>query len=547
MDTKIWRFIHEENSRFLKKLEKEKEEPKWEIMPMRSLSGLDDITATILLNREISENIEDFINCPLEKIKPENVGDIDYASDIILKAIAKKIPITIYGDYDADGITGTVLAMEALKRIGGKVDYYINSRDKGYAISEAGMREIASRGTPRLIITVDNGISSHEAIEFARKAKMAVIVTDHHEITERPNANAIVHSDDFNTPLAGVGVMFKLIHYLYNQLSRSDAFDFLDLVAIGTIADLVPLVKENRILTKHGLKRLNKNPRTGISALKEILKIGTINSTNIAFNIAPVINAASRVIGKPEQAVDLFLERNYSKAKTLAQSLVNLNESRKELVEKETEKAEKLIKDYDKIIILKSDFHTGVMGIVAGRLKEKYNRPVVILSEVGEYLKGSCRSVEGFHIKEALDKCDFLESYGGHAMAAGLTLKKGYFNLFCQSLITQAQQLIIKPPVIKIDGKLEDINIFTVELIEELEPYGVGFPAPLFVYECEVEDYQGIKDRHLKILGDLDCIVWNAYEKFIETNPSKILLLGLPTINEYDNSLQFVAQDFQEK
>ena len=545
LDTKIWQFIRNENERVLNQ-EEEELESKWEVLPKQILPGLDELTSTILYNRGVTENIEDFISCPIEKIRPENIGHIDFASKLILRAIDRNIPITIYGDYDADGITGTALGMKALERLGARVDYYINSRSSGYAINEAGMREIASRGTPRLVITVDNGIASHEAIEFAREAQMAVIVTDHHEFNKAPNANAIIHSEKFDTPFAGVGVMFKLIHYLYSQLGRDDAFDFLGLVAIGTIADLVPLTGENRVLTKHGLDKLNKDPSPAVMALKEVLKIDRIKSTTIGFNIAPLINASSRINGTADQALSLLLEADYKKAKVIARSLVKINENRKKLVDKEVEKAEKLIDTYGNVIVLKSNFHPGVMGIVAGRIKEKYNRPVVVLSEKDGYLKGSCRSVEGFNIKEALDKCDFLEGYGGHAMAAGLSLKSENFNRLCEELTSQTKTLDIKPPVIQVDGILEDVNIATIERIEELEPYGVGFPAPLFIYECSPQEVKSVKNRHLKIIGDLDCIVWNAYEKFIEENPSNISLLGVPEINSYDNTIQFVAQDFRK-
>ena len=545
LDTKIWQFIRNENERVLNQ-EEDELESRWEVLPRHSRPGLDDLTSTILHNRGIEENIKDFISCPIEKVKPENIGHIDFSSNLILKAIEKDIPITIYGDYDADGITGTALAMKALERLGARVDYYINSRASGYAINEIGMRKIASRGTPRLIITVDNGIASHEAIEFARKAQMAVIVTDHHEFIEAPKANAIIHSNNFDTPFAGVGVMFKLIHYLYNKLGRDDAFDFLGLVAIGTVADLVPLVRENRILTKHGLDKLNNNPSPAMMALKEVLRIDRIKSSTIGFNIAPLINASSRINGTADQALGLLLETDYKKAKVTASSLVKINENRKKLVDKEVEKAEKLIDTYGNIIILKSSFHPGVMGIVAGRIKEKYNRPTIVLSEGDEYLKGSCRSIQGFNIKEALDKLDFLEGYGGHAMAAGLSLKKENFNRLCEELTLQTKTLDIKPPIVKVDGVLEDINIATVEQIEELEPYGVGFPAPLFIYECRPQEVKSIKDRHLKIIGDLDCIVWNAYEKFTAENPSNMSLLGVPEINSYDNTIQFVAQDFRK-
>lgn len=547
LDTKLWQFIYQENMRLIQEKDKEDfKEPKWEIMPLRTMKGLDEITSTILYNRGITKDVEEFLDCSLEKIKPENKGDIEKACRLILKAINQDIPITIYGDYDADGITGTVLAIKALERLGARVDYFINSRESGYAVNESGMRQIASRGIPRLIITVDNGITSYEAIEFAKKANMVVIITDHHEFNKKPNAHAVIHSKDFGEPLAGVGVMFKLIQFLYDQLNRDDIFDFLDLVAIGTVADVVPLLGENRILVKHGLEKLNKDPEIPIIALKEVLNLKTIKSKTIGFSIAPVINSASRVNGTADQVVNLFLEKDIERAKLIAKSLQDINEGRKRLVDEEVEKAEKLITSLNNIIILKSDFHKGVMGIVAGRIKEKYNRPTIILSEDEGYLSGSARSVEEFDIKKALDNCPYIETHGGHSKAAGLTLKKELFHLFYENLINQTKSLIIRPPIIKVDGKLKEINILTVEAIEDLEPYGEGFPEPIFVYEYLPEEVKVINNKHLKLIGDIDCIVWNAYDKYALKKPSKLLLLGMPKINSYSGYLEFEAQDFKE-
>lgn len=542
LETKIWEHIYRHNLKLLTETMK----PRWNILSMPDpLPGLDQISSAILINRGITENVSDFILAPLEKLELE-MPEIDYASSVIIRAINKKIPITIYGDYDADGITGTALAVEALERIGAKVDYYINDRRKGYAVDEPGIRNIASKGVPRLIITVDNGVSSHEAVNLARKMKMGIIVTDHHEMTERPNAHALIHPRNFNTPLAGVGTVFKLIHYLYRKLGRDDMFDFLDLVAIGTIADLVPLIGENRILVKHGMERLNKFPRPAIQALCQIMKIKKIKSEDIAYKIAPLLNTLSRMNGTADQAVELLLTKDIQRALIIAEHLKELNEKRKGLVEEETEKAEELVDPTANVLILCSDFHEGVAGIIAGRLKEKYNRPVIVLCDNGDYLKGSCRSIKGLNIKRILDGYPDLENYGGHALAAGLTIKKKNYADFCSYIFESLKDHKPKPPVIEVDAKLDTLSPDMVNSIELLEPYGESFPPPLFAYECRVKHYKSVNDEHLKIMGRFDCIVWNAYKKFIKDKPSKMLLFGVPSIDTYNNRVQFIARDYKE-
>lgn len=253
LDTKLWQFIYQENMRLIQEKDKEDfKEPKWEIMPLRIMKGLDEITSTILYNRGVTKDVEEFLDCSLEKIKPENKGDIEKACRLILKAINQDIPITIYGDYDADGITGTVLAIKALERLGARVDYFINSRGSGYAVNESGMRQIASRGIPRLIITVDNGITSYEAIEFAKKANMVVIITDHHEFNKKPNAHAVIHSKDFDEPLAGVGVMLVSCGYCKAHIAKYQKLGKGNLLRMHIdriIESSIDLSKDPKVLT----------------------------------------------------------------------------------------------------------------------------------------------------------------------------------------------------------------------------------------------------------------------------------------------------------
>lgn len=545
IDAKIWKHIYEENKKLINAQKNDVlMEPQLKFMPyVKALTGLDPVTSTILVNRGITENVQEFIEAPIEKLET-NMEGVEEAVEIIERAISKKIPVTVYGDYDADGITGIALAVSALRKIGANVDYYINKRNTGYAMHEEGIKEIASKGAPRLLITVDNGVSSHEAIELAKKLKMGVVITDHHKILDEPNPHVLVHPRNYHTYLAGVGVIFKVIHQLYKKIGRDDVFDFLDLVAIGTIADVVPLIDENRILAKNGLKLLNKKPTAPIRALTEILNINYINSQTIAFQIAPLINALSRVSGSAEQAVEFLLTSNYTEAKSIAEYLKKLNEQRKKMVEEQIWEAENLIDGHkEKILIVKSDtFSEGIIGILAGHLRLKYNRPAIVLAENGKYYKGSCRSIEGFDIEKALSECEGIENFGGHAMAAGFTIKKENYTLFCRSMLER--QITLKPPEIKIDATLKKIDLELVKIIDRLEPFGEGFPLPVFIIECSIHSTKHINNKHLKIIGEPNSIVWNAYQKYITQKPEKVKLIGCPSFDFYNNSVQFVADDF---
>ncbi len=540
VDTMIWRHIYYHSMKMFNKAHKSLN-PAWKIAPTpKPYPNLTEITSAILINRGITENVTQFIEAPLENLSMK-MNSLEESTSLIRRALAKKIPVTVYGDYDADGITGTVLAVEALSRLGAKVDYYINSRPKGYAVDEQGIKEIAARGTPRLLITVDNGISSHDAIALACKKKMAVIVTDHHEITTKPKAHVIVHPEKFNTPLSGVGTIFKVICHLYESLNRKDAYDFLDLVAIGTIADVVPLIGENRILAKHGLKN---NKRPAVQALMQTMSINKFDSQAVAFKIAPVLNASSRINGTSDPAVDLLMEKDYKKALSIAEYLVKVNEKRKSIVDEQYKKAEKMVDLSEKVIIVHSDFHEGVAGIIASRLKDNYFRPAIVLCESDKYLKGSCRSIKEFNIKKALDKCD-LTRYGGHAMAAGLVLEKERFASFRKAILTEASKVIFPPPEIMIDAELEKVDVDLITELNSLEPYGESFPSPVFLTKCSVKDFKEIGNGHLKISDDIEYIIWNAFADISEGET--LLLLGLPSVNEFNNKLQFIAWDYRKE
>lgn len=542
LDTMAWGHIYRENLRLMKGCQAP--EKKWKITPQQNpIFGHDPLISNILLNRGITSNVEDFIESPLEKIDNTVIDGTEDAVAFIIRAINKKVPITVYGDYDADGITGTALMVDALRRIGAKADYYINSRSDGYAVNEAGMRTIASRGLPRLVITVDNGISSHEAINFARNSKMGVIVTDHHEANEMPRAHVIVHPGGFSTKLAGVGVAYKLVHHLFEKLQRKDIHDYLDLAAIGTIGDVVPLLGENRVIAKHGLQKLNRQERPAIKALSKIMKLKNIDSGTVAYKIAPVINALSRMTSVANQAVEFLLTEDQKKANLMAEYLVSLNEKRKEIVRQEAEKAEEFIAPEDNIIIIPTSAPEGIIGVIAGHIKEQYNRPTIILSEKAEYLTGSFRSVKEFHATNALLNCD-LEKAGGHALAAGFLLKKDKYPEFCYKIGEQVKNISFSPPSINIDAKLDEIDEDLIEKIESLQPYGESFPQPIFMKECIPSKVQEIGTGHLKINnGSVEYLFWNAFGKIQQTD--RLSIAGTPAFSDYNGKMQFIVKDYR--
>jgi len=480
--------------------------------------GVSEFVATILIKRGIVENskIERFLNPDLSYLyHPFLFNGMDIAVDYIKRSITKKRKITVYGDYDVDGITSTALLVKVLRELGADVDFYIPNRlDEGYGLNNNAILELKNRGT-QLIITVDCGITSFEEVKLAKSLGIDVIITDHHQChNDVPESLAVLnpHWQLSSYPfkeLAGVGVALKLAQ----GLGYSDWMKLLDLVAVGTIADIVPLIEENRIIVKHGLNILNnKSYNVGLNALLEMcaLKKDILDVYHISYIVAPRLNAAGR-IGNADLAVFLLLEEDPDKAKELAVLLDRQNRERQNIEMEIMQEAEQMIeKELDsEIFVLWSDkWHSGVIGIVASKLAERYFKPCILIALDGDEGRASARSIPNLNIFEILKECShFFNKFGGHEQAAGFSISVDKLEDFKSSVNAVVRKKInerlLKPEII-IDVKLKSdmLNFELIKDVEKLAPFGPGNPQPLFLLSgLKVEEVKkvGKEGKHLKL------------------------------------------------
>ncbi len=453
------------------------------------------------------KEIEDFFDAPLSSLNdPFLLKDMHKAVKRVVQAVQNRERICIYGDYDVDGVTATSMVYDFLTHLTPLVDYYIPNRlEEGYSLNIDALNELKNKGV-KVVITVDCGITSIAEIDYAKSIGLDVIVTDHHQLSDTlpSSAFAVINPQQPGDRypfkhLSGVGVAFKLVmalkYYYEKHFNKKlpSLKSYIDLVALGTIADVVPMVGENRILVKHGLKLLENSPRPGIEELKKIsgLISTDLTSANIGFSLAPRINAVGR-LGNSETSVKLLITKNLNEAKWLSEELETENRYRQELeknILKETlEKIEKkkLHEKYKGIIIYSKSWHPGVIGIIASRLVEKYSKPAIVLTIDNDIAKGSARSIPNIDIFNCLKSIShLLLEFGGHKYAAGLKLKaKNIRHLQRKldeyiSLNTTSEQLM---PEITVDAYLnpKDINESLIEHINRLRPFGNNNQEPVF-------------------------------------------------------------------
>lgn len=465
--------------------------------------------------------------------------NMEKAIELIIFHIKQGNKIMIYGDYDADGVTSAALLYDVFSIFRARVDFYLPDRvSEGYGLNKNAIDEI-KKGDFKLIITVDNGIRNKEEVNYAKDLGLDIIITDHHTLPEErsdlPNCLIINPADQESSYpfkfLAGVGVAFKLASALIKKSKLEDKdkeiliCKSLDLVALGTVADMVSLLGENRLMVKKGLKALNETKRLGLRELVRVSNLsGDLNSYNIGFQLGPRLNAASR-IKHANSALNLLISKNEEEARNLAEDLNNKNNERQRITEELMSSAESQIdpENLAKIIIVKNSkedaWNEGVIGLVAGKLTEKYYRPVLVIAKTSETFedsdgqkkdiyKGSGRSIEGFNLVEALEENkDILYKYGGHPMAGGFSII-GDHNalLFMDRLKEKAEKLLDEKaltPKIKIDLELnfEDINDLLVEGLEEMAPFGQGNPAPKMAsFDVKIIDIvkMGNEGQHIK-------------------------------------------------
>ncbi|WP_050615885.1 single-stranded-DNA-specific exonuclease RecJ [Bacillus testis] len=522
------------------------------------------LVAHLLVNRGIEtvEAARSFLFLDEQEFHdPFLFKDMDKAVDRIKKAIANGENILIFGDYDADGVSSTTVLMETLSALGANVDFYIPNRfSEGYGPNKGAFQLAKDQGTD-LLITVDTGISALEEAAFARELGMDYIVTDHHEPgPELPDALAVIHPKlkDGTYPckhLAGVGVAFKLAHALLGHLPE----DLLEIAAIGTIADLVPLTGENRLIASKGLKKLASTKRPGLQKLMSIAKVDLAHVTeeSVGFGLAPRINAAGR-LGDADPAVDLLLTRDPVLAESIAEEIQALNIERQEIVSSIANEAIKQvenlypIEENSVLVVGAEGWNAGVIGIVASKLVEKYYRPTIVLSYDAEkgLAKGSARSIEGFDLYHNLSQCrDLLPHFGGHPMAAGMTLAIKDVDELRARLNDLAKETLTEEdftPITLIDAAitLEEANLGTIEEMNKLAPFGMGNPKPkVLIKDVQLSSLKKIggDGTHLKAAmsdgsAHLDGVGFGMGYLADEISPSATLsVVGELSINEWNN------------
>ena len=459
----------------------------------------------ILLNRGLTsiEKVEKFINPSFTDLKdPFLLPQMTKGVERIVEALRQNERMMVYGDYDVDGITAAGLMFLVLNKLGAQVSYYLPNRlVEGYGISEDGLAEAVSQGV-KLIISVDTGVTAVEEVERARELGIDIIVTDHHEPGPTlPDAIAIINpkiqpEEDGGHELSGVGVAFKVAQALYRRLNQpeTELEEHLDLVALGTSADIVPLIGENRILTKFGIRQIIRTTKPGLKSLTFVSGLlgKEISTGQVVYVLAPRINAIGR-LGNAEKAIKLLTTRDESAASKIAKFLEEENRRRKSIDEKTLTEALKMIEtevdlDNDKAIILSSrGWHQGVIGIVASRLVEKFYLPTILIAIDGDEGKGSARSIPSFHIYNALNECsgDLLR-FGGHKYAAGLTIKPNRIEPFSRKFKEAANRDLnteALTPKLNIDAEidLDEIDEKFIETIDMFAPFGPSNMRPIFL------------------------------------------------------------------
>ncbi|MBN1267987.1 MAG: single-stranded-DNA-specific exonuclease RecJ [Kiritimatiellae bacterium] len=505
--------------------------------------GLPRPVALALLNRGISdpEAAEQYLNPRLSRIEdPLNLPGMKTAAEALWQAVRDGWPIAVYGDYDVDGITSTALLVHVLRGLGANATPFLPLRmEDGYGLSVGALERCVERCKPRMVVTVDCGTCSVEAVEWARGRGVDVVVTDHHEAASAVAPARAVVNPKLGPPgdahyLAGVGVAFKLCHALLKQARRDgrspdslpDLRRYLDWVAVGTICDVVPLRGENRAFARHGLERLRENNWIGLAALMAAAGVNprSVDSYHVGFLIGPRLNAAGR-LGDAEAALELLLTEDAARAKKLAAQLDASNRERQKIEADTVEEASREIDGFFDperhfgLVVARKGWHPGVVGIVASRLVTSYRRPAVVIAidEDGEG-RGSCRSLEEFSMMDGLGQCaGLLTKWGGHSMAAGVELPEKGIKAFAEKF-NEAAKAVLEGldlrPVVKIDAWIEagDAGEDLYEAMERMRPFGLGNSRPVWGLRGAkvVGRPRVVGGKHLRLTLALGKQTWDA-------------------------------------
>lgn len=534
-----------------------------------------EIMAKLMIARNIEfDEINNFLKGSLDDLKdPYDLKDMEKLVDRIDRAIKNNEKICIYGDYDVDGITSITIMYQFLTKLGAHVMYYLPDRlIEGYGINNNALDEIKDKGVT-LVITVDCGITAISEVEHAKEIGLDICITDHHECAETiPDAVAIVNpkrrDSNYNFRLlAGVGVAFKTITAIsmkYN-LPKEEYLRFIDIVAIGTISDIVPLIGENRIISKYGLKAMAQTENIGLKALIKLVNAKEMDSMMVSFGMAPRINACGRM-GNASAAVKLLLEKNEAKAEQMALGLDELNQERKNVETIIYEDALNMIKEKgleskNSIVLYNSSWHNGVIGIVASRLVNMYYKPVILLTKEHGTIRGSGRCPIGFSIYDALTECkESVIQFGGHELAAGLSLEEEKIEEFIIAfeIASSKRSESLSEQIIEVDAEVQrkDLNGQLIKDIRMMKPYGQSNQVPVFLYKgLKVNAIRTIKDeKHLKlVLKDdkslIDAIGFSMGQRRDEIRIGyRVDVVGTIELNSYNTpkTIQILLQDFKK-
>ena len=549
--------------------------------------GIDPVIARLIRNRDVQdpEEIRKYLHGTVEELaSPHLMKDVDKAVEILRNKIKEKKRIRIIGDYDIDGVVSTFILIKGLKRVGAQADTYIPDRvADGYGIHEHLIERAVNDGID-VIVTCDNGIAAYNEIAMAKEKGMTVIVTDHHEIPYKeteggrelilPPADAIVNPKQPDCSysekrLCGAVVALKLVTALYEAcgIPAKELEDFLELGAIATVGDVMDLQGENRILVKEGLKRLSYTSNKGLRELIRAngLEYGPITAYHVGFVLGPCINASGR-LDTAARSLKLLCAETEDEAAKLAGDLTALNQSRKALTEEGKEEAIRIVEETEigqdrVLVIFLPDCHESLAGIIAGRIREKYNKPVFVLTKGETMVKGSGRSIESYSMFEELVKCgDLMEQYGGHPMAAGLSIKEENVEEFRRRLnenCTLTEKDLMPKIVIDVPMPVSYINKELVEEISLLEPFGKGNTKPLFAQK-------GLRVLSSRVLGKnrnvaklqlsdhtgcvMEAVYFGEADEFINAvkGSSSISVTYYPEINRYQGreTLQIVIRNY---
>lgn len=563
------------------------------------LYGLPPIVIDILYNRGLRsvEDIERHLYSTIKDVpSPILLKDADKFVIYTKEAIDNKEHIVFYTDYDMDGIGAGAIGVNGLRHLGAKVDYYTNNRFiEGYGITPAGVIDLQKKFPDvKLIITTDNGIMGFEGIKKATELGIKVIVTDHHEPSKDgipSDALAVIDPkrEDCQYPfkgLCGAGIIFKLLLLLYFEydVDLNFMYGMLDILAMSTVGDMVPLLEENRIYVKEGIKMIAEEHKMVFTKLREALELSQIDEEVLGFQYCPMFNSIGRIDGSPDMAIELLITEDENLIEESVNKLIEINNKRKDLTSAQEEKGIRMIEDYIKknhslpnVIVLHDDeFHEGIVGLIAGRLKDKYNRPVVVLAthkknilnteglieEITIY-KGSARGIDGFPIKKSFDKIkDKIIAYGGHEKAGGLSIEPSKLVEFTEAINDLAEKTLTKDKYIRtifVDAplKTDEITVDLIRQIERLKPFGVDFAKPRFgLSNFKLHPVKNDPDKiicgknktTLRLISqdNLTLIMFKFAERYKEIkNPLLLKAVGYPTLNFFNGttSAQFQVEN----